>query len=111
MNRFVLVVALAAACSSPAFAGSGKVRTNPAYNAYPTPPWVLPLPRSERLANALGDGTVAIPPILIGSHASLMDLGSWRLRRQLISSPSSAKPHAPHRDRRLRSRSDKAGVL
>ena len=31
MNRFVLVVALAAACSSPAFAGSGKVRANHAY--------------------------------------------------------------------------------
>jgi len=54
MNRFILVVALAAACSSPAFAGSGKVRANHAYNAYPTPSWVLPLPRSQRLANALG---------------------------------------------------------
>src|SRR6476619_4323497 len=54
MNRFTLVVALAAACSSPAFAGSGKVRVNHAYNAYQTPSWVLPLPRSERLANALG---------------------------------------------------------
>ena len=54
MNRFILVVALAAACSSPAFAGSGKVRANHAYNVYPTPSWVLPLPRSERLANALG---------------------------------------------------------
>jgi hypothetical protein len=54
MNRIILVVALAAACSSPAFAGSGKVRANHAYNAYPTPSWVLPLPRSQRLANALG---------------------------------------------------------
>ena len=35
MNKFVLVLALAAACSSPAFAGSGKVRANHCYNAYP----------------------------------------------------------------------------
>jgi hypothetical protein len=54
MNRFFLVVALAVACSSAAFASSGKVRANHAHNTYPTPSWVLPLPRSERLANALG---------------------------------------------------------
>jgi len=55
MNRFLLVVALVAACSSPALAGSGKVRANQGgYYVYPTPSWVLPLPRSERLANALG---------------------------------------------------------
>ena len=54
MNRFFLVVGLMAACSSPALSGSGKMRGNHAYTAYPTPPWVLPLPHSERLANALG---------------------------------------------------------
>jgi hypothetical protein len=42
MNRFILVVALAVACSSPAFAGSSKWRGKHAYNAYPTPAWVLP---------------------------------------------------------------------
>ena len=51
MNRFLLVVALVAAGSIPALAGSGKERAN---DAYPTPSWVLPLPRSERLAKALG---------------------------------------------------------
>ena len=53
MNRFLLGVALAAACSSPALAALGKAQPNHAYT-YPTPSWVLPLPRSERLANALG---------------------------------------------------------
>ena len=53
MNRFLLGVALAAACSSPALAASSKVRPHHGYT-YPTPPWVLPLPHSERLANALG---------------------------------------------------------
>ena len=52
MHRFIIVIAVAAAWSSPAFAG--KIRAHHSYNAYPTPPWVLPLPRSERLANALG---------------------------------------------------------
>jgi hypothetical protein len=72
MNRFILVVALAAACSSPAFAGSGKVRANRAYNAYPTPSWVLPLPRSERLANALGGWNRGYPGDPYWDHASLI---------------------------------------
>ena len=54
MNRFILVVALAAACSSPAFAGPGKVRANHAYNAYPTPSWVLARRRHEN-ANGLAE--------------------------------------------------------
>ena len=53
MNRLLVVVALVATCASPALAASGKVRPNHGYT-YPIPPWVLPLPRSERLANALG---------------------------------------------------------
>jgi hypothetical protein len=96
MNRFILVVALAAACSSPALAGSGKVRANHAYNAYPTPSWVLPLPRSERLA----DGTVAIPPILIGTHASrIREIGALALAAATINSPSlsSIKKGSPQR--------------
>ena len=85
MNRFILVAALAAACSSPAFAGSGKVRVNHAYNAYPTPSWVLPLPRSERLANALGGWNLAIPPILIGTHASrIREIGALALAAATI---------------------------
>ena len=52
MNRFLLFVALMVTCSSPVLASSGKVRPNYAYTAYPA--WVLPLPHSERLANALG---------------------------------------------------------
>ena len=55
MNRFILVVALAATCSSPAFAGSGKVRANQgllclSHSVVGT----APPSRSERLANALG---------------------------------------------------------
>ena len=87
MNKFLLVVALVATCSSPALAGSGKVRVNQgAYYVYPTPSWVLPLPRSERLANALGGWNRGYPadpywdPCLTYSS----DLGSWRLRRQRL---------------------------
>ena len=50
MNRSLLVIALLAACTSPAWAG--KVHSNQTYTGYPS--WVLPLPHSERLANALG---------------------------------------------------------
>jgi hypothetical protein len=52
MNRFLLGVALLAACSGSALAASGKVHQ--AHSAYPIPPWVKPLPHSERLANSLG---------------------------------------------------------
>jgi len=57
MSKFLVVVALLAACASPALAGSAKVRSHHGYNgysSYPTPDWVRPLPHSERLANALG---------------------------------------------------------
>ncbi len=57
MNKFLVAVALLAACASPALAGSAKVRSHHGYNgysSYPTPDWVRPLPHSERLANALG---------------------------------------------------------
>ena len=53
MKRLLLAIAIVAACSNPVLAGSGKVRANRPYTAYPTPSWVLPLPHSERLANAL----------------------------------------------------------
>ena len=87
MNRIILVVALAAACSSPAFAGSGKVRANHAYNAYPTPSWVLPLPRSQRLANALGGWNRGYPPILIGTHASrIREIGALALAAATLDS-------------------------
>ena len=88
MNRFILVVALAAACSSPAFAGSGKVRANHAYNAYPTPSWVLPLPRSQRLANALGGWNRGYPADPYGTHASLIrGIGDLVLAAATSSSP------------------------
>jgi len=57
MNKFLVAVALLAACASPALAGSAKVRSHHGYNGYSsyrTPDWVRPLPHSERLANALG---------------------------------------------------------
>src|SRR5262245_12455790 len=54
MNKFLLAVALLAACASPALAGSGKVRGKAGYNSYAVPTWVQPSPRSGRLANALG---------------------------------------------------------
>jgi hypothetical protein len=44
------------------------VRANHAYNAYPTPSWVLPLPRSQRLANALGGWNAAL-----GDHVLSID--------------------------------------
>ena len=85
MNQFTLVVALAAAYSSPAFAGSGTVRAHHAYNAYPIPSWVLPLPHSEHRQMRLADGTVAIPPILIGTHASrIREIGALALAAATI---------------------------
>jgi hypothetical protein len=53
MNKFLLAVALVAACSSPVSAGSGKVRAKHAHPVY-APHSVYVGPRSERLANALG---------------------------------------------------------
>ena len=89
MNRFLLVVALVAACASPALAGSGKVRPNHAYTAYPTPSWVLPLPRSERLAKCAWRMEPWLSPlILIGTLASLIrGIGDLVLVAATISSP------------------------
>jgi hypothetical protein len=53
MDKFLLAVAFMAACSSPALAGSGKVRSQHG-QSYAAPEWVQPSPRSQRLANALG---------------------------------------------------------
>jgi hypothetical protein len=53
MNKFLVAVALLAACASPAVAGPGKVRAKQG-QFYAAPEWVRPLPHSERLANALG---------------------------------------------------------
>ena len=82
MNRFLLVVALVAAGSIPALAGSGKERAN---DAYPTPSWVLPLPRSERLAKALGGWNRGYPA---DSHASLIrGIGVLALAAATVRSP------------------------
>jgi hypothetical protein len=51
MNRFLLVVALLAAWSSPALAGCGRAKHAEVYTA---PEWVHPIPHSQHLANALG---------------------------------------------------------
>jgi len=53
MKSVIFAVVLMAACS-PALAGSGKLRADHSNTFYPTPSWVLPLPHSQRLANALG---------------------------------------------------------
>jgi hypothetical protein len=82
MNRILLAVALVAACVSPALAGSGKVRGNHAYSAYPTPSWVLPLPHSQSLANALGGWNRRS---LLGAMPLVpKELGAWSLRRQRL---------------------------
>jgi hypothetical protein len=52
MNKFLLAVALVAACSSPVLAGS--VRGKHARTVYAAPHSAYVGPRSERLANALG---------------------------------------------------------
>ena len=72
MNKFLLGLALVAPCSSPALAGNVRARQAHTVDGYALPYWVYPLPHSERLANSLGGWTVAIPPILIGSLASLI---------------------------------------
>jgi hypothetical protein len=54
MNKFILGVALVAACSNPVFAGSGNVRGKHGHTVYAAPPSVYVGPRSKRLANALG---------------------------------------------------------
>lgn len=68
MNKFLLVLALVVACSSPALAGKVRAKQAHMVDGYALPYWVYPLPHSERWE----DGTVAIPPILIGSLASLI---------------------------------------
>jgi hypothetical protein len=86
MIRFLLGVALAAACSSPALAALGKAQPNHAYT-YPTPSWVLPLPRSERLANALGGWNRGYPadPYWNPCLSYQRNWGVGCLRRALIS--------------------------
>ena len=53
MNKFLLAVALVAACASPALAGSGKSKGKQT-QIYVAHHSVYVGPRSQRLANALG---------------------------------------------------------
>lgn len=91
MSKFLVAVALLAACASPALAGSAKVRSHHGYNgysSYPTPDWVRPLPHSERLANALGGWNRGYPGgSLLGALPLISaDLGTGRLRRRPLGS-------------------------
>ena len=54
MNKFLLVLALVVACSSPALAGNVRVKQAYIVDGYALPYWVYPRPHSERLANSLG---------------------------------------------------------
>jgi len=54
MNKFLLVLALVVACSSPALAGNVQAKQAHMVDGYALPYWVYPLPHSESLANSLG---------------------------------------------------------
>jgi hypothetical protein len=81
MNKFLLAVALVAACSSPVSAGSGKVRAKHAHPVYaPTRFTSAPALSASQMRSA--DITEVIPTTLIGSLASPI-MGTWCLRRSL----------------------------
>ena len=72
MNKFLLVLALVVACSSPALAGNVQAKQAHMVDGYALPYWVYPFPALSVWQIRWEDGTVAIPPILIGSLASLI---------------------------------------